>query len=197
MALRLSPNMMIRMTFVEMFTAEKALYVCQTGPTLGSLLAKFRDQEIFLLHFNDEVRRASAEWDATLLLFLELLRSENQRKTMIAVDYDAAGQVLEKACISQYRNGRLQIGDLLEHRQVLSVNCVMQYDENALDSSRVGKPLQRRYNDATVEYVDHLIGGEKLKIKNGGRKDTLRMLREVQTRASPEGGGYHKGYEAW
>jgi hypothetical protein len=32
------------------------------------------------------------------------------------------------------------------------------------------------YNDATIEYVDHLIHQEKLKIKSGGKKETLDML---------------------
>jgi GTPase SAR1 family protein len=32
------------------------------------------------------------------------------------------------------------------------------------------------YNDATIEYVDHLIQQEKLKVKSGGRKRALSML---------------------
>jgi hypothetical protein len=36
------------------------------------------------------------------------------------------------------------------------------------------------YNDATIEYVDHLIQQEKLKIKSGGKKAILEMLEKYK-----------------
>ncbi|KAK3687828.1 hypothetical protein B0T22DRAFT_510761 [Podospora appendiculata] len=36
------------------------------------------------------------------------------------------------------------------------------------------------YNDATVEYVDHLISQERLKIQSGGKKDSLEMLEKYK-----------------
>lgn len=36
------------------------------------------------------------------------------------------------------------------------------------------------YNDATIEYVDHLINQERLKIKAGGKKDTLEMFEKYR-----------------
>ncbi|KAK4041603.1 hypothetical protein C8A01DRAFT_45253 [Parachaetomium inaequale] len=36
------------------------------------------------------------------------------------------------------------------------------------------------YNDATVEYVDYLIHQEKMKVKSGGKKQTLKMLEKYK-----------------
>lgn len=36
------------------------------------------------------------------------------------------------------------------------------------------------YNDATIEYVDHLIQQEKLKVKSGGKKQVLSMLKKYK-----------------
>ncbi|KAK0641353.1 hypothetical protein B0T16DRAFT_419696 [Cercophora newfieldiana] len=36
------------------------------------------------------------------------------------------------------------------------------------------------YNDATVEYVDHLIDVERLKVNSGGKKETLKMLEKYK-----------------
>jgi len=37
------------------------------------------------------------------------------------------------------------------------------------------------YNDATVEYVDHLIDVKRLKVRSGGKGDTLKMLQKYKT----------------
>lgn len=73
------------------------------------------------------------------------------------------GIEIRKAAIEEFR---------LEHMQV---------QEAAI---QFGFFLKRHaiepYNDATIEYVDYLIDVEKLKIRSGGRKETLTMLEKYK-----------------
>ncbi|KAK1776025.1 LOW QUALITY PROTEIN: hypothetical protein QBC45DRAFT_453543 [Copromyces sp. CBS 386.78] len=87
-------------------------------------------------NYDDASLRNSPEWDETIHLFKELSSLQGNRTLLLAVDCDAAGNLLDKVFICQYRSGR----DLLEHRKILASNCIMQYDQEWLDSS----PVQRR-----------------------------------------------------
>ncbi|KAK3502480.1 hypothetical protein B0T13DRAFT_493894 [Neurospora crassa] len=80
----------------------------------------------------------------TIHLFKELSACKGNQKILIAVDADAVGHLLDKVYICQYRSGRVFIEDLLEHRKILASNCIMQYDQEWLESSVNTKPVQRR-----------------------------------------------------
>ncbi|EAQ87497.1 hypothetical protein CHGG_04116 [Chaetomium globosum CBS 148.51] len=133
-----------KMDFVKGILDEGAQYVGFKGRRLDSLLAQNRHDDVYILYFTDAVRRNSEIWADTRNLFSELLKNDHRPKMVVAVDCDALGQSLEKPYICHRRHDRVFVEDLLEHRKVLAVNCVMQYNAGSLDATLTSKPLQRR-----------------------------------------------------
>ncbi|KAK4226616.1 hypothetical protein QBC38DRAFT_456154, partial [Podospora fimiseda] len=132
------------MDFVDRILLNGCKFVGFGGSTLHTLLADCTHEDVFVLYFNESLRQSSDIWTDTLDVFDELLSDTSAPKTMIAVDCDACAESIEAPYISHLRNRRIYIRDLLEHRKVQAVNCIMCYDEKAMDSSITSKPLQRR-----------------------------------------------------
>jgi predicted GTPase/D-ribose pyranose/furanose isomerase RbsD len=142
--LRAVASLTAKIDFAEKLMQEGCVYVGSRSQDLNRLISQSPHDDAYILYFNDAMRRESDVWDDALKLFLELLHDTTKPKLMVAVDCDGFGQALEKPYISQLRHRRILIEDLVEHRKVLAANCVMQYDETALDASLTSKPLQRR-----------------------------------------------------
>src|SRR5689334_18263005 len=131
------------MNFTERVIGEKAVYLGSEGPSLCSFLESNLDIDVFVfLHFNKNVRVTSEVWDETWAVFIKLCQHKD--KMVATLYYDALGQAqpLEKAYISRYRDGRIVVEDVLEHRNFLATKCVAQYGEAVIDRASVlsGKP---------------------------------------------------------
>ncbi|KAH6855985.1 hypothetical protein B0I37DRAFT_402625 [Chaetomium sp. MPI-CAGE-AT-0009] len=132
-----------KMDFVKALMEEGSQYVGFQGPRLDYLVEQSPHDDVYILYFTDALRRTSEVWGDTRNLFSELL-GDDRPKTVITVDCDALGQSLERPYICHLRLGRILVEDLLEHRKVLSTNCVMQHNAGFLDATLTSKPLQRR-----------------------------------------------------
>lgn len=128
--------------FVEQITNLGAIYLGYQSTPLNNILSQ-QGQDIYVLNFNYGLRD-SLEWAETIELFLELLHNNNKWALILAVDCEAVGQLLDKVFITHYLNSRVLVDDVLEHRKVLASNCIMRYDEDAIDISDTNKPVQRR-----------------------------------------------------
>ncbi len=133
-----------KMDFVDLVSREGAKYVGYGGPTLSTLLQENRDDDAYIMYFNDELRTGSNAWNGTAAVLLELLRDRSRSRLIVVVDTDALGLSLDRIYVSQLRNGSVIMTDVLEHRKVLATNCVMQFSEDAIDRTVKTKPLQRR-----------------------------------------------------
>lgn len=129
--------------FKDQMSSLGATYIGYGSTSPTTILSRGNFDDAFVLNFNSSLRN-SPEWDETIHLFEELSSFQGNRILLLAVDCDAAGHLLDKVFISQYRSGRVFIEDLLEHRKILASNCIMQYDQEWLDSSVNTKPVQRR-----------------------------------------------------
>ncbi|KAJ4417845.1 hypothetical protein N0V85_001675 [Neurospora sp. IMI 360204] len=141
--LRAMMNYRERLDFVENLNHLGATYLGYGSTMLSTILSRRSHEDIYVLNFSFSLLHTS-EWYETIELFTELFRNNNSKSLMLAVDCDAVGQLLDKVYICHYRNGRVVVEDLLEHRKVLMSNCTMQYDSDALDRSITTKPVQRR-----------------------------------------------------
>ncbi|OIW25493.1 hypothetical protein CONLIGDRAFT_718320 [Coniochaeta ligniaria NRRL 30616] len=133
-----------KMDFVDLIDREGAKYVGYDGPTLSTLLMVSPDDDAYVMYFNDDLRTSSDAWNETTAVILELLRDHSRDKLIVIVDADATGSSLENIYVSQLRNGRLIVQDVLEQRRILATNCVMRFNEKSVDRSVTAKPLQRR-----------------------------------------------------
>ncbi|KAK3956674.1 hypothetical protein QBC32DRAFT_386776 [Pseudoneurospora amorphoporcata] len=132
------------LTFVERLSLLGATYLGYGSTALPTILSRRSHEDTYVLNFSFTLLH-TPEWYETIGLFTELLcGNSNSKSLMLAVDCDAVGQLLDKVYICHYRNGRVVVEDLLEHRKVLMSNCTMQYDSDALDRSITTKPVQRR-----------------------------------------------------
>ncbi|KAK3399956.1 hypothetical protein B0T20DRAFT_373090 [Sordaria brevicollis] len=129
--------------FKDQMSSLGATYIGYNSTSPTTILSRGNYDDAFVLNFNSSLQ-SSPEWDDTIQLFKELSSPQSNRTLLLAVDCDAAGTPLDKVFISQYRSGRVFIEDLLEHRKILASNCIMQYDQEWLDSSVNTKPVQRR-----------------------------------------------------
>ncbi|KAK3487538.1 uncharacterized protein B0T23DRAFT_363533 [Neurospora hispaniola] len=129
--------------FKDQMSSLGATYIGYGSTSLTTILSRGSYDDAFVLNFNSSLRN-SREWDETIHLFEELSACKGHQTILIAVDADAVGHLLDKVYICQYRSGRVFIEDLLEHRKILASNCIMQYDQEWLDSSINTKPVQRR-----------------------------------------------------
>ncbi|KAK4448406.1 hypothetical protein QBC34DRAFT_381316 [Podospora aff. communis PSN243] len=135
-----------RIHFAMSITQEKVVYVGYGEPTLTALVAQNLDKNLFVLYFNESLRSKDNHWSETFALVTDILRGHSRDQLVIAVDCDALGHDLERACIFQYRNGRVVCDDFLEFRKLLGTNCVMRRPDEAVDRTATGngKPLDRR-----------------------------------------------------
>ena len=133
-----------KMDFVDLITREGARYVGYNGPALSTLLLENRHDDAYIVYFNDDLRMGSDVWNDISALLLELLRDHSRRKLAVVVDCDATGDHLDKIRISQLRNGRVIVEDVIEQRRILATNCVMRFDETTMERNIGSKPLQRR-----------------------------------------------------
>ncbi|RYP83149.1 hypothetical protein DL769_001455 [Monosporascus sp. CRB-8-3] len=133
-----------KMDFVDLISREGGRYVGYGGPVLATLLLENRDDDAYIMYFNDELRTSSDAWNETAAVLLELLRDHSRSRMVVVVDSDAVGDSLEKIYVSQLRNGLVIIEDVLEQRKILATNCVMRFNEAAIDRNAKAKPLQRR-----------------------------------------------------
>ncbi|KAL0472526.1 hypothetical protein QR685DRAFT_586599 [Neurospora intermedia] len=143
-SLRAMMNDSKRLEFVENLCHLGATYLGYRSPILSTILLRKSHVDTFVLNFSFSLLH-TPEGLETIDLFRELLcGNKNNKSLMLAVDCDAVGQLLDKVYICHYRNGRVVVEDLLEHRKILMSNCAMQYDSDALDRSNTTKPVQRR-----------------------------------------------------
>ena len=133
-----------KMDFVDLIAREGARYVGYSGPALSTLLLENRHDDAYIVYFNDELRMGSDAWNDTSALLVELLRDHSRRKLVVVVDCDATGDHLDKIRISQLRNGRVIVEDVIEQRRILTANCVMRFDETTMERNLGSKLLQRR-----------------------------------------------------
>ncbi|EGZ72991.1 hypothetical protein NEUTE2DRAFT_156555 [Neurospora tetrasperma FGSC 2509] len=143
-SLRAMMNDSKRLEFAENLCHLGATYLGYGSPMLSTILLCKSHEDTFVLNFSFSSLQ-TPEGHETIDLFRELLcGNKNKKSLMLAVDCDAVGQLLDKVYICHYRNGRVVVEDLLEHRKVLMSNCTMQYDSDALDRSITTKPVRRR-----------------------------------------------------
>ena len=134
-----------KMDFLELISREGAQYVGYQGSSLDTLLIGNPYDDAYVLYFNDQLRRESSTWLDAFSLFLELLRDKSHKKLVVAIDCDVFGTTLEGVYISQMRNTRVIVEDVLEQRKILAENCVMRCDQSAFDPSlRSNRPLTRK-----------------------------------------------------
>lgn len=141
--LRFMANHRGTLDFHDQMSSLGATYLGYGSNSPTTILSRGNYDDVFVLNFNTSLR-TSPEWEETIQLFTELSASKGNRTLLIAVDADAVGHLLDKVYICHYRSGRVFIEDLLEHRKILASNCIMQYDQEWLDSSINTKPVQRR-----------------------------------------------------
>ncbi|KAK3294226.1 uncharacterized protein B0H64DRAFT_343451 [Chaetomium fimeti] len=132
-----------KMDFAKAIMEEGSQYVGFRDRSFDQMLARSPHDDVYILYFTDAVRRTSEVWADTRNLFSELLR-DDRPKAVMAVDCDALGHSLERPYICHLRHRRVLIEDLLEHRKVLSANCIMQQNAGSLDATLTSKPPQRR-----------------------------------------------------
>jgi len=133
-----------KIEFVELITREGAQYVGYQRSSADNIIAGNPYDDAYILYFNDQLRHESSSWNDNFALLLELLRDTAQKKLVIAMDCDAIGRPLEKPYICQTRNSRVIVEDVVEQRKILASECIMRYNENAIDRSLSSKPLSRR-----------------------------------------------------
>ncbi|KAK4239021.1 hypothetical protein C8A03DRAFT_32944 [Achaetomium macrosporum] len=96
-----------------------------------------------------------------------------------SITYKHENQDVSRALIERATDIELQ-QQAIELRKTAIEEFKLEHAQVQEAAIQFGFFLQRHaiepYNDATVEYVDHLINQEKLKIKNRGKKETLEML---------------------
>lgn len=132
-----------KMDFVDLITAEGARYIGYRG-SLDTELAKNPHDDAFILYFNHDIQRKCRLWKENFALFLELLRDKTKKKVVIAVDCDAIEKPLESSYISQTRNSRVVVEDVLERNNLLAKNCTMRFKARSMQKSLQERPLQRR-----------------------------------------------------
>lgn len=116
---------MEKLGFVQLITHEGAQYVGYKGSSVDTILHRNPYDNAYILYFNDELRYKSSSWKDNFALLLELLRDTTQKKLVIAVDCDTIDKLLEKPYISQIRNSRLIVEDIIEQRKILASECIM------------------------------------------------------------------------
>lgn len=132
------------MDFEDVLKREGAHFVGYQGPSASTLINQSEHDDVFVLYFNDLLRRQSDSWTENLAVFLELIRDTSRNKLALAIDCDAYNIPLENPYISHRHNGRVITEDVVEQRKILAANCVATCCEDALDRSNHQKPLQRR-----------------------------------------------------
>ncbi|KAK1836392.1 hypothetical protein QBC39DRAFT_296258 [Podospora conica] len=134
----------VKLDFVDAVLRRKAVYIGIDGPPVGSFVQDNTAMDIFVLYYSDISNQAQPEdWSKTRELLEELLRNRDSRSLVVVNDCDLTGESLDRSYIAQFRHGRVYVDDILEHRRVLSVNCVMRCSEAAISPSNHGKPLNR------------------------------------------------------
>lgn len=133
-----------KMDFAESVIAKGAQYLGFHASSLDTALTNNPHDDAYILFFNGHVRRHCNKWNENYALLLELLEDKVQKKLILVVDYDAFDQTLENSCISQTRNRRMIVEDVLEQRKQMAKNCTMRHSESHLDRSVEEKPIQRR-----------------------------------------------------
>lgn len=130
--------------FLDTLDTRKVKYIGRYGPRLEDLVQDNSGKDIFVLHYSNIANKAQPdEWAKNHELLDELVRYAGPAKLVVIEDSDLAGESLDRSYIAHFRHGRVQVDDMLEHRRVLSVNCVMRCAEGAIDSTNRGKPLNR------------------------------------------------------
>lgn len=130
--------------FLDTLDTRKVKYIGRYGPRLCNIVQDNSDKDIFVLHYSDIANKAHPEeWIKNRELLDELVRYAGPTKLVVIEDTDLAGEPLDRSYIAHFRHGQVHVEDMLEHRRILSVNCVMRCPEAAIDSANRGKPLNR------------------------------------------------------
>lgn len=130
--------------FLDTLDTRKVKYIGRYGPRLGDLVQDNLGKEIFVLYYSDTANKAQPEeWAKNRELLDELVGFAGPAKLVVIEDTDLAGESLDRSYIAHFRHGQVHVEDMLEHRRILSVNCVMRCREGAIDSTNRGKPLNR------------------------------------------------------
>lgn len=133
-----------KIDFATAVIARGAQYLGFHTLSVDTALANNPHDDAYILFFNNDLRLHCKRWNENYALLLDLLSDKREKKLVLVVDCDAFGQDLERSYISQTRNNRVIVEDLLERRKQMANNCIMRYNEVHLDRSADEKPLSRR-----------------------------------------------------
>ncbi|KAI0592753.1 hypothetical protein F4775DRAFT_83035 [Biscogniauxia sp. FL1348] len=133
-----------KMELEDFLAREGVLFVGYHSKTIETLLHESPHDDAYVLYFNDHLRHYSEGWKENFSVFLDIVHDKSRNKVAIIVDCDSQGLTLGEPFVSQIRNGRVIVEDVVEQRKVLAANCIMRCHQDALDRSVNRKPLQRR-----------------------------------------------------
>jgi GTPase SAR1 family protein len=133
-----------KIDFVDHISSKGAQYIGYESSSLNNALSANPYDDAYVLFFNDHIRCHCDRWNENLNLLQELLQDGSEGKLVLVVDCSVFNQPLQKSYISQMRNARVIVEDVLEQRKTLANNCIMKYNEAHMDRKLIEKPLQRR-----------------------------------------------------
>ncbi|KAF3932854.1 hypothetical protein ABW19_dt0209947 [Dactylella cylindrospora] len=133
-----------KMQFMDLVKSGEAGYIGYNNAAVYFSLPVSKFDDAFVFYFNEETREKSPAWDACYDLLLELLREKDRKYLVLVVDCEAIGKEIDDPYISQFRNQKCIVPDVVEQRKVLAANCIVRYNPAALNNASKEKPLQRR-----------------------------------------------------